>query len=177
MATGKIVFLIINMLGGAAVLLSYYFGLKAQPSGAGALWGNVPANIRPAYTVSMLLSALGYFLFLYYILFRAEPGDILIAGRYGFGLLNVIFAVILIPSALWMPLTNVYIAHPGPGLWLSIRLVLALVAIGAVALVWAIYATRGPSPGLALWLAVVGSAYFAFHVTVLDAVLWPALYR
>jgi len=76
-----------------------------------------------------------------------------------------------------MPLTNVYIAHPGSGLWLLVRTVLALVGIGAIALVWALYASRSSSPGLAFWLAIAGSVYFAFHVFVLDALLWPTLFK
>ena len=177
MTTDKIALLIINIVGGAAVLLSYVFGLKAQPGGASGLWGSIPVGIRPAYTVSMLISALGYFLFLYYLLFRVNPDGSLTANHFGFVLFNVILLVILVPSALWMPLTNVYIAHPSHGLWLLVRLVLALVAIGAITLVWAIYVSRGPSHGLAFWLAIIGSAYFAFHVAVLDALLWPALFR
>ena len=177
MITTKVILLVINILGGAAVLLSYVYGLKAQPGGAGALWGGVPPGIRPAYTASMLLSALAYFLFLYYLLISVDPGSTLVANRFGFGIFSVIFLVILVPSALWMPLTNVYLAHPGPGWWSAVRIVLALVAIGAVALVWAIYSTKGASPGLSFWLALAGSAYFAFHVGVLDAILWPALFR
>jgi hypothetical protein len=176
MAIAKIILLVINILGGAAVLLSYVFGLKAQAGGANALWGSVPVGIRGAYTISMLLSALGYFLFIFYLMFRVDP-NILIANRFGFGLFSVIFLLILVPSALWMPLTNLYIAHPGSGLWLLVRIVLALVGIGAVALVWALYTSRGSSPDLAFWLAIAGSAYFAFHVAVLDALLWPELFR
>ena len=76
-----------------------------------------------------------------------------------------------------MPLTNVYISNPSPLMWFLVRLVLALVAIGAVALVWAIYTSRGQSPGLSLWLALGGSVYFAFHTGILDAIVWAALFK
>ena len=98
MAMQQIILLIINIIGGAAVIGSYIFGLSAQSGGANVLWGGVPTNIRPVYTVSMILSALGYFAFLYYIFFRLDPGQTSIAGISGFTLFYVIFLLILMPS-------------------------------------------------------------------------------
>jgi hypothetical protein len=74
METQKIILLIINILGGIAVVGSYILGLKGQSAGTNILWGGVPANIRPVYTVSMILSALGYFAFLYFVFFSASSG-------------------------------------------------------------------------------------------------------
>jgi hypothetical protein len=177
MGTQQIILLIINVVGGAAVILSYVFGLNAQAGGANVLWGGVPANIRPLYTVSMILSALGYFAFLYFILFRLVPGEVVIGGRFGFSLFYAIFLVILIPSALWMPLTNVYIGNPSTSAWVGVRIVLALVGIASIALVWALLSLQTRVPGISYWLAVAGSAYFAFHTAVLDAIVWAALYK
>ena len=70
MGTQQIILLIINILGGAAVIGSYVFGLNGQSGGANVLWGGVPNNIRPVYTVSMILSALGLFRF---YLFHSLP--------------------------------------------------------------------------------------------------------
>ncbi|MCX8126024.1 MAG: hypothetical protein N3E40_02610, partial [Dehalococcoidia bacterium] len=52
-----IILLVINVIGGAAVIGSYVFGLRGQSGGANVLWGGVPENIRPLYTVSMVISA------------------------------------------------------------------------------------------------------------------------
>jgi hypothetical protein len=177
MAMQQVILLIINVIGGAAVIGSYIFGLGGQSGGANVLWGGVPANIRPLYTVSMILSALGYFAFLYYILFRLDPAQISIAGISGFTLFYVIFVLILIPSAFWMPLTNLYVSNPSTGIWFWIRTVLALVGLASIALVWALLTLQGKVPGTSYWLAVVGSAYFAFHTAILDAVVWAALFR
>jgi hypothetical protein len=98
MATQHIILLIINILGGAAVIGSYFFGLNAQSGGTNVLWGGVPASIRPVYTISMLISALGYFAFLYYIFFRIDPGGAVIGERIGFGIFYAVFLLILIPS-------------------------------------------------------------------------------
>jgi hypothetical protein len=177
MAIQHIILLIINVIGGAAVIGSYIFGLNVQSGGANVLWGGVPANIRPVYTVSMILSALGYFAFLYYIFFRLDPAQTIIAGISGFTLFYVIFLLILIPSAFWMPLTNFYVGNPSTGMWVLIRTVLAIVGLASISLLWALLTLHGKVPGASYWLAVVGSGYFAFHTTILDAIIWAALFK
>jgi len=177
MSTPQIILLVINIFGGAAVIGSYIFGLNTQAGGASVLWGGVPNSIRPIYTVSMILSALGYFAFIYYILVRLEPSQISIAGVSGFTLFYIIFLFILVPSAFWMPLTNAYVSNPSTGIWIWIRTVLALVGLASIALLWALLTLQSKVPGTAYWLAVVGSGYFAFHTAVLDAIVWAALYK
>ena len=172
MATHQIILLVINIIGGAAVIGSYIYGLNAQADGANILWGGVPASVRPVYFVSMILSALGYFAFLYYLLFRVDPSAI----NLEFSLFYVIFLVILIPSAFWMPLTNIYVDNPGTGMWIAIRAVLALVGLGSIALVWSLLVLQ-TTHGVSYWLAVAGSAYFSFHTAILDAIVWAALFK
>ena len=177
MGTQQIVLLIINIIGGAAVIGSYIFGLNAQSGGANVLWGGVPENIRPVYGISMILSAVGYFAFIYYLLFRLTPSEVSIAGMFNFSLFYVIFIFMLIPSAFWMPLTNLYVANPGTGLWAAVRTVLALVGLASIALLWALLSIQGKAPGVSYWLAVAGSGYFAFHTAILDAIIWAALFK
>jgi hypothetical protein len=176
MAVQQIVLLVINFIGGIAVIGSYIYGLNAQSGGASILWGGVPENIRPVYTVSMILSALGFFAFIYFILFRLDPSEVSIAGTFGFSLFFAIFILILLPSALWMPLTNFYVGTPSTGTWVIVRIILALVGIGSIALVWALLSLQ-TREGVAYWLAVAGSGYFAFHTAILDAILWAHLFK
>lgn len=177
METQQVILLVINIIGGAAVVGSYILGLSAQPNGANALWGGVAPNTRPVYGISMVLAALGYFAFIYFILFRLVPADVNIAGRFGFSLFYAIFLVILVPSTFWMPLTNAYVGNSTTATWVEIRTVLALVGLGSIGLVWALLSLQTKAPGIAYWLAVMGSSYFAFHTAILDAILWPALFR
>lgn len=177
MATQHIILLVINVVGGAAVIGSYIYGISAQSGGANVLWGGVPGNIRPVYTVSMVLSALGYFAFMYYIFFRLTPSEVSIAGSFDFSLFYFIFLAILIPSALWMPLTNVYVGNPTTANWVAVRTVLVIVGLASIALVWAILSLQGKIPGVSYWLAVVGSGYFAFHTAILDAIVWAELFK
>jgi hypothetical protein len=177
MRTEQIILLVVNVLGGIAVIGSYIFGLRGQSGGANVLWGGVPASIRPVYTVSMIISALAYFAFLYYIFFQLKPAQTSIAGISGFTMFYVIFLVMLIASAFWMPLTNIYVSNPGTGIWIWIRLVLALVGLASIGLFVALLTLQGKVPGPAYWAAVAGSGYFAFHTAVLDAIIWAALFR
>jgi hypothetical protein len=177
MRTEQVILVIINILGGAAVIGSYVLGLKGQSGGANVLWGAVPNSLRPVYTVSMILSALGFFAFIYFILFRLVPGEVLIGGRFGFSLFYAIFLVILVASAFWMPLTNAYVGNPSTGMWIGIRTVLALVGLGSIALMLALLTLQTKVPGISYWLAVAGSGYFAFHTAILDAIVWAALFK
>jgi len=177
MRTEQVILLIINVLGGAAVIGSYVLGLKGQSGGANVLWGGVPNSLRPVYTVSMILSALGFFAFIYFILFRLVPGEVLIGGRFGFSLFYAIFLVILVASAFWMPLTNAYVGNPSTGMWIGIRTVLALVGLGSIALMLALLTLQTKVPGISYWLAVAGSGYFAFHTAILYAIVWAALFK
>jgi hypothetical protein len=167
----KIILLIVNLVGGIAVIGSYVVGLSQKYGGAGALWGGTPLSVRPIYTVSMILSALSYFAFIYFILFKLDPQSA------NFNVLSVIFFIMLVASALWMPLTNMFLASQAVWLWVVIRIILAVVAIASLALVWVLIGLHTKETGFAYWLAVAGSAYFAFHTTVLDAILWPVLFR
>ena len=177
MGTQQMILLVINIIGGAAVIGSYVFGIKAQTGGANVLWGGVPENIRPAFGVSMILSALGYFAFIYFVLLRLVPSGVVIGGRFGFGLFHAIFLAILIPSAFWMPLTNMYVGNPTTLIWIGVRTVLTLVGLGSIALVWALLSLQTQASGIFYWLAVAGSAYFAFHTAILDAIVWAALFN
>jgi len=172
----KRVLLGIVLVGGPAVLGSYVVGLLTHPASRAAIWGGVPREIRPVYTVSMLLAALGYFAFTYLILFRLDAGAIRIASRFRFGLFNVLYATVLFPSTAWMPLTVAMLERPGAGLWLAIRLVLAAVGVASAGLVTALLSLKPRQLDRTYWLAVMGSIAFCFQTAVLDALVWTALF-
>ena len=177
MVVQQVILLIINVIGGIAVIGSYIFGLNAQSGGANILWGGVPTGIRPVYGVSMIISALGYFAFLYFIFFKLTPDEVMIANRFGFWLFYAIFLLILIPSALWMPMTNLYVGNPGTGLWITVRTILIVVGLASAALVWVLLTLQTRTPAVPYWLAVAGSAYFTFHTLILDGIIWAALFK
>jgi hypothetical protein len=160
------------VVGGAAVLGSYAWGVSAPGVGA-ALWGGVPDGLRPLYTVNMLLAASGFFPFSVYVLrLLGDPGR---AAEPSNGLrrrLHLWYALILFPSALWLPLTAWMLSAPSPLVWALVRVDLALVALGALGVL--VELARGPRLGRASWLAaLVGLLPFCLQTVVLDALVWP----
>jgi hypothetical protein len=166
----------IVLLGGAAVLTSYAYSLSIDPATRGDLWGGVPLGLLPVYIASMALATCGFFAFTFYLFFRANPDTMRIAGRFRFGLFTWLYAMILVPSALWLPLTSAMVQEPSSILWLGIRLVLVVVGLGSVGLLLALLSLRPRHPARAYWLAVAGGVAFCIQTAVLDLFVWTAYF-
>jgi hypothetical protein len=124
----------------------------------------------------MFLAAAGYFAFSSFVFRRLDPERTRIAGGFGFGAFKYLYALILAPSALWLPLTFEMLEAPSPALWLAIRVTLALVGLGSLGLMAAVAsATPHSAPG-ARRAALVGTLFFALQTAVLDALIWPACF-
>ena len=57
------IFVLINLIGGIAVLGSYVSGLWYFPELKKPLWGGVPGFLRIFFTMSMVGAAVGYLAF------------------------------------------------------------------------------------------------------------------
>jgi len=134
----KIWFLVINGLGGLAVIASYVAGLASHPNTEELIWGRITPALKSVYLVSMPLAAVGYLLFLYFILFQLDAGAVHIWGFDGFLVLDIIFMTILVFSAFWMPLTYRLIDTQWQGWWVYIRIVLCFVGLASLALLCAL---------------------------------------
>jgi hypothetical protein len=142
----------------------------------GTLWGGVPSSLLPLYGVSMLLATAGYFAFTYFLVFRLDPEEARIANQFSYGLFNGLYVLILVPSALWLPLTWLMLEQPGTALWIAIRLVLAIVGLAALGMLGALCTLRPRQPAWTYWLAVAGTIPFCVQTAVLDAIVWPAYF-
>jgi hypothetical protein len=172
----RFLLIILNVLGGIAVLGSYALGLASHPGAGSQVWGGVPESIRPFYTVNMFLAAAGYFAFSFFVFFRLDPDRTRFPGGYGFRALHVLYALILFPSALWMPLTFSMLDAPSAALWAAIRLVLFLVGIGSLGLIAAVATARPVEAPIARGIAIAGAIPFAIQTALLDALIWPAYF-
>ncbi len=166
----------INVIGGIAVLGSYAQGILSHPSTSGNLWGDVPEGLRPVYGLWMFVAAAGYLTFTHLLFFRTDAQKVRVAGRFGFGLFNALYVAILLPSALWMPLTFQMLARPSDGLWVAIRLVLWTVGLASVALVLALSRLQPRQSVRGHRLAVAGSVGFAVQTALLDAIVWTTYF-
>jgi len=161
--------------GGAAVLYSYYAGTVGTSAVGEELWGGVPAAIRPLYTINMFLAASGFFLFSPYLIFRLAPESQSNTSRARFRRIQLFYVLVLIPSALWVPLTTHFLANPSTGAWLAVRIDLFLVAIGTLGLLFEVVSSSPAKP----WgrrLAILGLIPFSLQTVVLDALVWPAFF-
>ena len=59
-------FLLINIIGGVAVLGGYIIALLNHPETRNELWGGVPENLRLSIIAFMFVSAFGYCFAMYY---------------------------------------------------------------------------------------------------------------
>jgi hypothetical protein len=166
----------LNAIGGAAVLGSYAHGLATHPLTRSELWGGVPDGLRPFYTVSMLAATAGYFAFGHFVCFRLDPRTTRVLGRFGFGAFHLLYALVLVPSALWLPLTLAMLEAPSGALWAAIRVTLGLVGLGSVGLVAAVASAAPARAPVARAIAVAGALAFSLQTAVLDALVWPAYF-
>ncbi|MBN1439265.1 MAG: hypothetical protein JW929_07650 [Anaerolineales bacterium] len=168
--------LAINLIGGSAVIGSYIWGLAGRAGAADILWGGVPEAVRPYYTAGMLLAALGYFAFTYFLLFRINPANHSVFGRLGAWIYPWLYLGILAPSALWLPATFWAVGNQNAiAVWI-VRGVLILVALFSLGLLAALLGAEPRRPALAHALAVVGAAFFCVQTVILDAVVWGAAF-
>jgi hypothetical protein len=167
----------LNVVGGLAVLASYAWGVVLSPALRTGLWGGVPETLRGVYTANMLLAATGYFPFAFLLIFRAPRDRLRVEAGVGPGLVFALFALVLIPSALWLPLTARMIETPGDATWLAIRVVLFAVGAGSTGLLVVLARIARSRGGALAWAAALGAIPFWTQTAVLDALVWPAYWR
>lgn len=167
--------LLLIAVGGISVLGSYVPAFSNNPGLVDALWGGVPDSLRVFYTPNMLLAAASFFPATYALGFATPTESFKESTGFSFGMLLAAYAAILIPSALWLPLTALYIEAPSTLGWWAVRIDLFIVGIGATLLGWMLFqlARRGPAW---IWGAAILFVFFWLQTAVLDAVIWPYHY-
>lgn len=163
MNNNQVFFLIILALFGIPVILSYIFGIK-RIKNIDLLWGGMPKKIQKILTISMLISALSFFVFSSYIF---------VLSYKHYNLINIYFlyAVLLGSAALWLPLMIEVIELRKKIYWILTRISLALVGLCSIVLLsMMIFSTYY---GLFFTFAITGLSLFSIHTVVLDAIVWP----
>eukprot|EP00440_Ansanella_granifera_P012606 gb/GFBE01013698.1/.p1 GENE.gb/GFBE01013698.1/~~gb/GFBE01013698.1/.p1 ORF type:complete len:206 (+),score=37.71 gb/GFBE01013698.1/:1-618(+) len=143
------------------------------------LWGHIadPGNewLLHTYYTSIGLATVGFFPALAHML-KAAP----VLPKNTVIRICGLLAGFYVTELFWMPMCVAYIEKPSLLVYMLIRLQLA--CSGLLAVAWAVTVCTIPSScaettGSTLKLAgFVGTAYFAFHCAVLDAVVWPPMF-
>jgi hypothetical protein len=110
MARPNLLLLVLNVLGRIAVLGSYVAAFTGSPDFKDGLWGGVPESLRSLYTVNMLLAAAGYLPFTWLFVGATKPAEFRATTGLPYVLPFALYALVLIPSALWLPMTARMIA-------------------------------------------------------------------
>ena len=165
----------VNLVGGIAVLASYVQGMASPHASNGGIWGGVPEAARGLYTISMFTAATGYFPFTWLFAFGCDGERTRFAGR-SLHLVTLCYGLVLLPSALWMPLTDAYLDAPSDGGWAAIVVVLVLAAAGSLGLLVSLLRMDPPAGRVARGIAIAGCVAFCFQTVVLDAVVWTLLF-
>ena len=167
--------LVLIAIGGTSVLASYVPAFTNNPELVAALWGGVPESLRAYYGPNMLLAAASFFPATLVLGFKTPADSFKEYTGLSFSALLAAYAAILIPSALWLPLTAAYIESPSGALWVAIRIDLILVALGATALLYMLIQRARKGPGW-IWAAAGFFVFFWIQTAVLDATIWPSYY-
>jgi len=168
--------LLMIIFGGSAVLGSYVLALVGEPSLQSGLWGGLPESLKGMYTVNMFLAAGAFFPATFLLGFKTDLDDFSGQAGLSFTALMAAYAAILMPSALWLPLTALYIQDPSTLLWIAIRVVLLAVGGGASTVAYMLIRRAQKGPLLA-WGAVAFFFFFWLQTMILDAIVWPYFYH
>lgn len=123
----------------------------------------------------MLLGAAGFFAYTYHILFRLDLEKIRIFSRFGYGAFHWIYTLILVPSALWLPLSLLAFEQSSSLILWAARLDLAVVAVASLALLFILIEIRLRLSAWSSTLAIIGSVLFCIQTVLLDAIIWGIL--
>lgn len=167
--------LLMIAFGGSAVLASYVIAFVLEPAVRSGLWGGIPESWQGFYTVNMLLAATSFFPATFLLGFKTPLERFREMTGLPWEGLMAAYAAILMPSALWLPLTAFHIQSPSLILWILIRIVLFIVGGGASAVLVMLVRRAGHGPSLA-WVAAGLFFFFWLQTMVLDALVWPAYY-
>jgi hypothetical protein len=168
------IFLPLTITLGLVVIGSYILGINSSGT-ADIMWGGVPNSWRGIYTLSMIISALSFFVFSLYTF--TQILSLKAKSRYPLNTLHILYFLILLPSALWIPLVNFMISNPTDLTWIAIRVVLILVALGSLGLLLFFLTLSSKTKVVFYYLSVVGLIIFLFHTAILDAIVWPLLWK
>ena len=175
----KIILLLINIIFGSMVLLSYYFGLnklKSLGKDSMLLWGGIPEILQPIIVSFMFLGAIGYFFFTYNFLINVDPDEVLFLNRFKYWTLHILYLLIFIPSMLWICQTINYMDSGSQIDWIITVIILFTVAIASVILF--LFTIDLKIDNKFMYLAsVIGAALFTFHTLFLDGLIWTIFFH
>ena len=179
----KIFIITLNCIFGPILLYSYWNGIMHGTISGSTFWGGMPQFLRPISGISMIISAIGYFIFTYYLLFKTDMHTQYL-GIFNYKFIIILYALILIPSCFWIGQTANYIEsmekvtnHAQS--WMIICIILYTVGIASLFLclwIFSISPLKGEQ-SLLLNLSKIGVIIFTIHTLIFDGLLWTYFFN
>ena len=179
MSKSKKIFVGINLVGGLAVLSSYLICSILYPTYSRSLWGSASDKVIMFFVISIFLAAAGYIWFTFYLLKGNKLEDCSFGKLSGAKVINLLYLVVLVCSAIWMPASISFSIAENIFAELIIRFILWMVGLASLGILIYIYKINindGKSSFLSHMFALLGAMVFTIHTLILDAVIWPFLY-
>ena len=168
-------FLLLNVVGGVAVLGGYWLGIDAHSGENDRLWGEIPESVRGVYSFCMFPAAFGYLVSFAYLM-KADWSQLRFASRPAAGALWALHSVFLLTAALWMPLTWSALDHGTVSLYWPIQVLLLVTGLCSAGLVLSLRSLIDPPhPRQARW-AQWSLLALVFQCLVLDGLVWPRFF-
>jgi len=165
-------FLLINIIGGIAVLGGYVIALINHPETRNELWGGVPENLRLWITIFMFISAFGYCFAMYYLIFDEGLFLNFFWGKFDYKLIKILLTIFLLTAALWIHTAFIYIESGSKLYWNFVQLELWLTGVSAFLIMIGIATAIGVKNSNLHLYSILGLSAISFHCLVLDAFLW-----
>ena len=162
---------------GTLVLVSYMYGLS-HASDKEALWGGIPWSQAKFIVPFMFLAAFGFLMYWWIILYQSDASVIADlrwpwgeSDGHGGGRLLLAFAMLVIPSALWLEATIYHLDHDYSWTPILVIGVLVLASIGNIMMGLLGYSAwqDDVSGGGAM---LVGSILLGIQCILLDCIYW-----
>ena len=121
----------------------------------------------------MLLATVGYFVFTSYVLKKMFIFKSNEFNKIHFSIINILYAGIIIPSALWMPMTFRVLTHSSDFLWVSIRIIILVVGLSSSGIMLFFFFSRIRTNNWHYFVGMLGLISFWIQTMILDALVWP----
>jgi hypothetical protein len=162
-------YIIILAILGIALLYQYYY-LATTEKNVLKLWGRIKGILLNVYYVSMILSALGFLVFFYYLFISSSFSSSEITKMF------IALVLIIVISMFWMPLSFRYLKKKSELLKYLIILVLFLVSVSTLYLIYVLNSVKEQKYIGYKNAALVGMIYFFIHVFFFDCTTWSYNY-
>ena len=147
------------------MLFSYYLASKTK--NFELLWGRIKKEHRPVYLFSVLVCAISFILFLYYVFVKSDFTQEQIT------IIFTLCLLIIFLSKFWTLFSFQYLDNKRPFWKYATQFVLLMIPITIITLLYNVYKINDKKDLSVLkFFVMAGLLYFFLHTFFMDFILW-----